>query len=121
MRKDNDLALQEDAKIRQLESEIEEKNQLLEMYKKKANQIEKKVKNMKKFETFLDRVKDQNQDEFSELADILGRYKQLSVKNNELHKTQDDYITELDKKTKELTQYIKDMETKKITINNNMS
>jgi alkylhydroperoxidase/carboxymuconolactone decarboxylase family protein YurZ len=62
---------------------------------------------MKKFETFLEKVKDLNQDEFNELGEILGRYKQLSNKNKELHETQDKYTAELDTKTKELTAYIK--------------
>jgi len=87
MRKDQDLGAQEERKIQQLEEEIHDKSQLYEMYLKKANQIERKVKNMKKFEAFLEKVKDGNQDEFSELADIFGRYKQLSNKNRELHET----------------------------------
>jgi chromosome segregation ATPase len=76
---------------------------------------------MKKYDEFLERVKDANQDEFAELQDILSRYKQLQGKNHELHATQAKYTTELDQKTKELTQFIKDMETEKITINNRMS
>lgn len=57
---------------------------MLGIYKEKAEKIEKKVESMKKFEKFLEKVKDANPDEFSELIDILSRYKQLVAKNDEL-------------------------------------
>lgn len=41
----------------------------------KAEKIEAKVHSMKQFESFLEKVKDANPDEFSELIDILSRYK----------------------------------------------
>ena len=63
---------------------------------------------MKKFEAFLERVKDLNTDEFGELNEILGRHKQLSDKNKELRDTQDKYQTELDKRIKEFSSYKKD-------------
>ena len=51
----------------------------------------------------------------------MSRYNQLQKKNEQLNATQTLYTEELDKKTKELTQYQKDMETKMISINNAMS
>ena len=39
---------------------------------------------MRKFEKFLEKVKDANPDEFQELIDIHSRYKQLVAKNEEL-------------------------------------
>ena len=39
---------------------------------------------MKMYEHFLERVKDANADEFTELQDILSRYEQLKKKNMEL-------------------------------------
>jgi len=119
-KKDMDLTGVELKKIEQLDDEIREKNEQLAIYKKKAEKIEGKVLLMKKFDTFLETVKDANQDEFGELIDIVSRYNQLKSKNEELHDTQERYTLELDKKTKELTSYIKDMETEKITINNRM-
>lgn len=79
------------------------------------------MQQMKKFDRFLEKVKEANPDEFSELQDILSRHRQLQGKNWELHETQKKYTHDLDKKTKDLTSYIKDMETEKITINNRMS
>lgn len=91
---------------------------MLEKYKTIADKIERKVKTMKKFEKFLEKVKEANPDEFSELQDILSRHKQLISKNEELHGTQERYTNEIDQKTKELTEYIKEMEVKILTINN---
>lgn len=51
---------------------------------------------MKKFEKFLEKVKDANPDEFSELIDILSRYKQLVAKNDELKMKQKKYADEHD-------------------------
>ena len=51
---------------------------------------------MKKFEKFLEKVKDANPDEFSELIDILSRYKQLVAKNEELKLKQKKYADEHD-------------------------
>jgi chromosome segregation ATPase len=120
-KKDMELTTVENQKIEKLEQEIQEKNEQLGVYQNKAGRIERKVHLMKKYDDFLERVKDNNQDEFAELQDILSRYKQLQGKNEELHETQDTYTTTLDHKTKELTQFRKDMETQMITINNRMS
>jgi len=46
---------------------------------------------MKSYEKFLERVKEENQDEFSEIMDILSRYKQLEMKNKELIAQTDEY------------------------------
>ena len=70
-----DLTAVELKKIEQLDDEIREKNEQLAIYTKKADKIEKKVQQMKKFDTFLEVVKDANQDEFGELQDIISRYK----------------------------------------------
>ena len=42
---------------------------------------------MRKFEMFLEKVKEQNQDEFSELNDILSRYYTLKGSNDKLQST----------------------------------
>ena len=45
-----------------------------ELFHQKADKIEAKVQAMKKFENFLEKVKEQNPDEFAELIDIKSRY-----------------------------------------------
>jgi hypothetical protein len=56
----------------------------LELYTKIANKIEKKVLAMRKYEEFLERVKEKNPDEFNDLSDINSRYTLLNAKQFEL-------------------------------------
>jgi len=119
--KDEELAQTEKRKIDKLEEEIGEKKQQLEIYKTKSMKIEKKVESMKKFEKFLEKVKDANPDEFPELIDILSRHKQLIAKNQELKRKQKEYADEHEKISRQLTQYETQMEMKKTLINNKMS
>lgn len=42
---------------------------------------------MKKYDVYLETVKDNNPDEFTELQDIVSRHTQLETKNKELHDT----------------------------------
>ena len=65
---------------------------------------------MKKFEVFLEGVKDANPDEFSELQDIVSRHKQLVSKNDELKLKQKEYADSHDSISRELSNYEKDME-----------
>ena len=76
---------------------------------------------MKKFEKFLERVKDANPDEFSELIDILSRYKQLVAKNDELKLKQKKYADEHDLISTQLSNFENEMEVKQTLINNRMS
>jgi uncharacterized short protein YbdD (DUF466 family) len=47
----------------------------------KKNRIDLKVKAMKKYETYLESVRDRNPDEYQELSDILSRYQTLKRSN----------------------------------------
>ena len=85
-KKDQELTEVEKKKIAQLDQEIEERHEQLKIYKEKAERIERKVESMRKFEKFLEKVKDANPDEFQELIDIHSRYAQLEAKNEELKK-----------------------------------
>lgn len=59
-RKDLELTAIEKKKIEQLEEEFREKEALNQMYAKKQERIDRKVKIMKKYDEFLERVKDAN-------------------------------------------------------------
>ena len=48
---------------------------------------------MEKYEKFLERVRDSNQDEFTDVIDILSRHEQLKKKKQEL-KERMEYYTE---------------------------
>ena len=45
-----------------------------EIYNAMSQKVERKVASMRKFEKFLERVKDANPDEFQELIDIHSRH-----------------------------------------------
>jgi hypothetical protein len=68
----------------------------LEQLTAKADKIERKMKAMKKFEMFLERVKENNPDEFQELHDILSRYQTLKASNERLQENQRKFIEEVD-------------------------
>ena len=57
-KKDMELTATENKKIEQLEDEIKEKNKQLAFIQSRAKQIEDKVNQFKKFESFLETVKD---------------------------------------------------------------
>jgi protein-disulfide isomerase len=76
---------------------------------------------MAKYEEFLEQVREKNPDEFVELIDILSRHKQLTNKNEELKAKQREYADELDKITRELTEFENKMAVHQTVINNNMS
>jgi|LauGreDrversion4_2_1035121.scaffolds.fasta_scaffold45848_1 predicted esterase YcpF (UPF0227 family) len=71
-----------DAELYKIEEEkIKDKNEevLRGIYQKdqlaaKAKQIEDRVKSMKQFEDFLEKVKEKHSDEFQEINDILQRH-----------------------------------------------
>ena len=74
-KKDTELYYGEQKKIEQLVQEIDEKEMLKKIYSEKAETIFKKVQTMKRFEEFLELVKEEHQEEFPEIIDILSRYK----------------------------------------------
>lgn len=73
-KKDEELNKLEQKKIDALEDEIKEKTMQYEIYNAMSQKVERKVQSMRKFEKFLERVKDANPDEFQELIDIHSRH-----------------------------------------------
>lgn len=59
---------------------------------------------MKKYESFLEHVKDANQDEFADVIDILSRHQQLKAKNLELQQKQQEYTEQYEKISRELAE-----------------
>ena len=66
-KKDTETIKIEELKIKDLEQQIREKEEQHQIYIEKSERIEHKKNSMKKFETFLDKVKDENSDEFDEI------------------------------------------------------
>ena len=76
---------------------------------------------MMKFEAFLQRVRDQNPDEFTELNDILARYYTLKASNERLQENQKRFVEELDSLNRQIADYTKNMNTLKMTLNNKIA
>ena len=76
---------------------------------------------MRKFEQFLEKVKEQNSDEFQELNDILSRYYTLKGSNDKLQTTQKQFTDQLDNLNKYIAQFTKDMGSDKMSLNNRIA
>ena len=93
----------------------------MEAYQLKSAKIEAKVKEMKMYEDFLERVKEQNPDEFPELNDIVLRHSQLIEKQKELQETQTDYADRTEDLNNRLIAFEKEVKLDQLRINNNMA
>ena len=76
---------------------------------------------MKKFESYLEEVKENNPDEFSELTEILSRYDTLKTSNDKLHENHKDRIEEIDTLTRKIMNEKKMMTIEKMTIYNQIA
>ena len=66
-KKDLDQVKKEREKIEEIEDEIAEKNEQKRIYLEKSDKIQQKVIAMKKYEIFLETVRDKNIDDFDEI------------------------------------------------------
>ena len=82
-----------------------------EIYNAMSQRVERKVAKMRKFEKFLERVKDANPDEFQALIDIHSRHTQLVEKNRELKAKQKLYAEEHENISRLLAQKENEMST----------
>lgn len=74
-----DKKFQEETKQTKLKEEkILELRREIEKLKEKSQTIEREVVRMKKYEDFLERVRESNSDNFTEISDILSRFKALA-------------------------------------------
>lgn len=70
--------------IDEKDNEIARKKELLRVLKDKHGRITNQVKTMKTYENYLEKVKEENRDEYNELSDILRRYQTLRTSNDSL-------------------------------------
>jgi hypothetical protein len=83
--------------------------------------IEAKVKKMKQYEEFLERVKELNSDDFSELKEILLRYNTLKESHETLKKTQKTTQSELDLVNTKMIAKQKEKNTQIMSLNNEIA
>ena len=108
--------------------EIEEKKELTKKKNEERKQtgevfamIDKRVTAMHKYEEFLEKVKNQYSDEFSEITDILNRYETLKRTNKELVEENQALQEELDKITGEAAIYEKEKGNEILGMNNSIA
>lgn len=76
---------------------------------------------MRKYESYLDSVKEYNPDEYQELSDILARYWTLKNSNTKLNHNLTALERELDDLKNSVTKYEKDMKTDIMSLNNDIA
>ncbi len=101
--------------------EITRKKEYLKILEEKSKRIELKVVAMKKYETYLEEVRECNPDEYQELQDILARYKTLKSSNTKLSTTLQSLEKDLDELKNSVTQYEKDKKFEIMQLNNNIA
>lgn len=76
---------------------------------------------MRKYEAYLESVRDRNPDEYQELNDILSRYQTLKRSNTNLTIKMQNLEKELDDLKNTVTKYEKDMKTEIMQLNNEIA
>ena len=76
---------------------------------------------MKKYELYLENVKELHQDEYQELSDILSRYETLHRSNIKLKETMQRLEKELDDLKNLVSKYEIDMKTEIMQLNNEIA
>lgn len=97
------------------------KEEQYQILMEKQGRINLKVNAMKKYEEYLESVKERNSDEYSELQDILARYKTLKDSNEKLNKKMAELERELDGLKNQVVKYEKDMKTDIMQLNNEIA
>lgn len=65
---------------------MEQQEKQLAMLKQVNDRVENKLKKLMVYATFLEECREENQDEFKEVQDLLSRYETLRSENKRLHK-----------------------------------
>ena len=76
---------------------------------------------MKKYEAYLESVRDRNPDEYQELQDILSRYETLKRSNTSLTQNMKRLEKELEDLKNTVAKYEKDMNTEIMQLNNDIA
>lgn len=103
------------------EKEIDRKKEYLRILEEKSKRIEFKVRAMKKYELYLENVRDFNLDEYQELQDILSRYKTLKSSNIKLSTNLAELEKTLDDLKNQVNSYEKGMNSEIMTLNNDIA
>ena len=87
----------------------------------KEERIKKQKAAVEQYQIFLEEVRSANSDEYNEIGDILARYQVLRDTQNDLKRKLNNLDEDLKRKRDEVNKYEKDMETKVMTLNNDIA
>ena len=76
---------------------------------------------MRKYELYLEAVKEMNSDEYQEIADILSRFMTLKSSNLNLNGTKSFQEEKVERLKNDMTKYEKDMKTEIMQLGNDMA
>jgi len=104
---------QKDEEIRELENELEKNRQM-------CKDLEDDVDKNTKYEEFLERVKETDADNYSEIQDLVTRYETLESANKDLMELQTQSENRIEELRKQYNEYRKEQDDAEIDIRNNM-
>lgn len=106
---------------KQREGEIDRKKKQLLILQAKRERIGQQLSAVAQYETFLEKVKNNNSDEFMEVTDIRSRHSTLSREHGNLIAGSEYITNKLDEKRAEVQTYEKLMDQRIMQINNEIS
>ena len=115
----NIAKLKEENKLR--DAEIERKRQQLRILQAKRQRIEQQKEAVEQYESFLQDVKNQNNDDYSEVNEIRDRHLTLDTTKNTLMKKKVELTEMYEQKRADVNNYERMMENKIMKLNNNIS
>ena len=102
---------------KQKEEKYEKLRKEIKKNKKENHRLERHVQNIRKYEDYLELVRDKNPDDFQDISEILNRYNTLKDANTDLTKKKNRLEEQLDEKKRERDHYEKANKDKQLEIN----
>ena len=102
---------------KQKEEKYEKLRKEIKKSKKENHRLERQVQNIRKYEDYLELVRDRNPDDFQDISEILNRYNTLKDANTDLTNKKNKLELQLDEKKRERDHYEKSNKDKQLEIN----
>lgn len=106
---------------KQRDAEIERKKNQLKILSDKQERIKQQKKAVDQYQSFLEKVKSENNEGYSEVSEISNRHKTLDNESKNLDRNLHDIGTKLKDKKNEVSAYERSMENKIMQLNNDIA
>jgi DNA repair exonuclease SbcCD ATPase subunit len=103
------------------EQEIKELQAQLQELQKNSSKLERKVNSLKKYEEYLDLVYKTYPDQYTDMNEIINRYKQLETSNKTLETNHSEIEKKLEKLRNEAQHFEKEMTNEILQLNNDIA